>query len=202
MSLALITGASRGIGSAVAARLVADGWQVRDLSRATGHDVTNPTIIRSEMALSSRLGAVVCCAGDVDPKPLKDTTSDEWQHSLAVNVSHQWHVLNIAAQSSMPPPVVVLIGSTAGTRPSPGWSSYSAAKAALHNLAVTANQELKNTRVYCVVPGRCATDLRAKLAPDEDPNTIMQPDEVAKVVTTCIADLAGVLAGKLIEVSR
>jgi len=202
MPLALITGASRGIGSAVAARLVGEGWQVQDLSRSTGYDVTNPTVLRSAMTMSSRVTAVVCCAGDVDPKPIRETTAAEWEHSLAVNVSHQWHVLNIVARSTVPPSVVVLVGSTAGTRPSPNWSSYSAAKAALHNLGQTANAELKSTRVYVVVPGRCATELRAKLAPDEDPTSIMQPAEVADVIAMCITDTDGVLAGKLIEVSR
>ena len=37
-------------------------------------------------------------------------------------------------------------------------------------------------KVYCISPGRCATNLRNKLAPDEDPTTIMQPEEVAEVI--------------------
>lgn len=200
----LITGGSRGIGAAVADRMVRDGWRAISMSRSNGFDVTAPDFASAlGPHMTSRLGAIVCCAGDVEPTPLADETADRWQHSLAVNLTHQWTVLRAVAASSMSH-TVVLVGSTAGTRPSPGWSSYAAAKAALHNLAVTAAEELapRGHRIYLVVPGRCATDLRAKLAPDEDPAAIMQPDEVAEVIATCIHDTGGVLCGAPIEVKR
>ena len=47
-------------------------------------------------------------------------------------------------------------------------------------------------KVICLSPGRCATDLRRTLAPDEDPSTIMQPSQVAdviKVMTSPVGDL-------------
>jgi 3-oxoacyl-[acyl-carrier protein] reductase len=45
------------------------------------------------------------------------------------------------------------------------------------------------TRVVCISPGRCATNLRRTLAPDEDPTTIMQPDDVAGVIAMLASDV-------------
>jgi Dehydrogenases with different specificities (related to short-chain alcohol dehydrogenases) len=45
------------------------------------------------------------------------------------------------------------------------------------------------TRVVCISPGRCATDLRKTLAPDEDPTTIMQPEHVAGVIDMLASDV-------------
>ena len=45
------------------------------------------------------------------------------------------------------------------------------------------------TRVVCISPGRCATDLRRTLAPDEDPTTIMQPEHVARVIAMLASDV-------------
>lgn len=198
--LGIITGASRGIGAAVAERLVTEGWQVQDLSRSTGFDVTNAAAYRT-ITRSNVVGAVVCCAGDVNPKPLRETSEQDLRDSLEVNLFHQFRLIRLFADNDATPPPIVLIGSTAGTRPSPGWASYSIAKAALHNLGVTAHQETKG-QVYVIAPGRCATDLRRKLAPDEDQSEIMQPSEVADVVWACINDRRGVLAGQVIEVAR
>jgi 3-oxoacyl-[acyl-carrier protein] reductase len=62
--------------------------------------------------------------------------------------------------------------------------TYSASKAALINMSEVMREELAiyGTRVACISPGRCATDLRRTLAPDEDPSTIMQPEDVAAVI--------------------
>jgi len=53
---------------------------------------------------------------------------------------------------------------------------------------------IHGTRVVCISPGRCATDLRRKLAPDEDPSTIMQPEDVAAVIEMLTSDL-----GRLVD---
>jgi 3-oxoacyl-[acyl-carrier protein] reductase len=45
------------------------------------------------------------------------------------------------------------------------------------------------TRVVCICPGRTATDLRRTLAPEEDPNTIMQPEDVAAVIEVLSTDV-------------
>jgi 3-oxoacyl-[acyl-carrier protein] reductase len=57
--------------------------------------------------------------------------------------------------------------------------------------------------VFGIAPGRCATDLRRVLAPDEDPASIMQPDEIADVVFWLLTDRAApLLSGQMLRVRR
>jgi 3-oxoacyl-[acyl-carrier protein] reductase len=68
--------------------------------------------------------------------------------------------------------------------------TYSASKAGLIAMSEAMREELAllGTRVVCISPGRCATDLRKVLAPDEDPSTIMQPSSVADVVAVLASE--------------
>src|SRR6266545_687558 len=87
--------------------------------------------------------------------------------------------------------VIVNIASTAGMNGRPGWLTYSSSKAALITMSEVMKEELAiyGTRVVCISPGRCATDLRKTLAPDEDPSTIMQPGHVAGVIEMLASDV-------------
>jgi len=201
---ALITGASRGIGAAIAARIRDDGWTPIDFSRTTLVDVTNRLVLDQSLdEYGDHADALIYCAGHVDPTGLDRITDDAWDYQLEVNLTAAFRCVRWFARQRRPG-AIVLVASTAGQRPSPNWSAYAASKAALINLAHTAAAELadRGIRVYCVAPGRCATQLRGRIAPDEDPTSIMQPDEVARVVAHLLADLPGVLAGQTIEVAR
>lgn len=70
---------------------------------------------------------------------------------------------------------ILNVASTAGITPRPGWLSYASSKAAVVSISQTLAEELAEygIKVYCVSPGRCATALRRKLAPDEDQTKIM-----------------------------
>ena len=57
-------------------------------------------------------------------------------------------------------------------------------------------------KVYCVSPGRCATDLRRKLAPEEDPSSIMQPEDVAEVIRNLAGETGNALDGQDIVVRQ
>jgi 3-oxoacyl-[acyl-carrier protein] reductase len=56
--------------------------------------------------------------------------------------------------------------------------------------------------IYCISPGRCATNLRKRLAPDEDPTTIMQPEEVAEVIVRLIDPVEQCLDGQNIVIRK
>ena len=99
---------------------------------------------------------------------------------------------------------ILNVASTAGMTPRPGWLSYASSKAALISMSQTLTEELAeyNIKVYCISPGRCATDLRKKLAPDEDPTTIMQPEEVAEIIRRLIDPDEACLDGQNIIIRK
>ena len=85
---------------------------------------------------------------------------------------------------------ILNIASTAGINGRSGWLTYSASKAAMIAMSQVMKEELSiyGTRVVTISPGRCATALRRTLAPDEDPSTIMQPEDVAGVIELLASD--------------
>ena len=85
---------------------------------------------------------------------------------------------------------IINIASTAGSTPRPGWSVYAMSKAAVIEMSLTLSEELATygIKVYCLSPGRCATELRRKLAPEEDPTKIMQPEIVGREIARMASD--------------
>lgn len=188
----LITGGSSGIGRATVELAEREGvGRIVDLSRRSGHDVTDRKRLRHWLTLEAgRFDAMVLCAGAVDPPAeFIDAEWHEWDRAFAVNLDHQFQLLRWWARTQRPGPVVV-IASTAGTRPEPTWVAYAAAKAALISLTRSVSVSLApmGHRVFCVAPGRTATPLRARLAPHEDASSIMQPSEVAALVWDMLTD--------------
>lgn len=207
---ALVVGGSRGIGAAIVSRLETLGYDTAEMSRTSGCDVTKRDELHDALrALHAAPDVLVYCAGHVEPRPLLEVDDDDWDYHLDVNLTAARHVLAWWGRRRVKwhagaGGVAILVASTAALRPSPGWSSYSAPKAGLVNLGLTAAVELAahKLRCYVVAPGRCATHLRATLAPDEDQSKIMRPEEVADVAAMLIADTGGVLAGQVVEVAR
>lgn len=212
--VAVITGASRGIGRAVADAL-SDEYTIASICRSPakrGHwfscDVSVPHMIQRAMTeIRASLGppsVLVTCAGvALPPGPARETTPDAWRRVMAVNLSGTFFAAQAFAEVAARPAVLVTVASTAGLRPQPGWAGYAASKAGVVNLSLTLAEEWgpEGIRVHCIAPGRCATGLRRQLAPDEDPATIMQPGEVAALVATLIRD-GSLLAGQVVTVKR
>lgn len=183
--------------------MAAAGHDILPISRTDGCDVTSSEF-EDRLASHGTVDGLVTCAGvTAQPQPLMSVTDDEWDESLAVNLTHHMRAIRWFVKQGVPGPIVI-VASTAGTRPSPEWIPYAAAKAALINLGLSVHAEVADLgfRVYVIAPGRCATALRATLAPDEDPESIMQPSEVAAVVRRLIGEEAGVLTGQVIRVAR
>lgn len=198
-----VTGSSRGIGAAICSQLAAAGHGLVRVSRTEGVDVRSDRL-EERLGSSGTVDGLVTCAGFApQPGPLVSLTDEVWAESLDVNLTHHLRAVRWFAKQGVPGPIII-VASTAGTRPSPDWIPYAAAKAALINFGLSAAAELGplGFRVYVLTPGRCATALRATLVPDEDPETIMQPAEVATVVRKLIGDVDGVLAGQTIRVAR
>ena len=148
-----------------------------------------PSIIDNVYNDFGSIDCLLNIAGYTDPQSLLLTTLDGFRKTYNVNVFSPFMLIRECVKYMKKNGGKILnVASTAGMTPRPGWLSYASSKAALISMSQTLTEELAeyNIKMYCVSPGRCATDLRKKLAPDEDPSTIMQPCEVAEVIERLI----------------
>jgi len=196
---ALITGASRGLGRALATALSDRGWRLvvdgRDparlaeaaasLDRATASpgDVADPAH-RAALAeaVGPRLDLLVNNASELGPSPLPalvDLRADDLRHVLDVNV-----VAPLALVQSVLPALraaggtVVDISSDAAVEAYAGWGGYGASKAALDHLSAVLAVENPDLRVYAVDPGDMATDMHQAAFPGEDISDRPAPETV------------------------
>jgi NAD(P)-dependent dehydrogenase (short-subunit alcohol dehydrogenase family) len=193
---ALITGASRGLGQALARRLAADGWNLvvdgRDgaaLARAraaidaagpgdvvalTG-DVTDPvhvTALVGAAAAQGRLELVVNNAGTLGPHPLPHVAAlhaGDLERALRTNVVAPLRVVQAALPHLRAARgAVVNVSSDAAVEGYAGWGAYGATKAALEQLSRVLAAEEEGVHVYWVDPGDMRTQMHQDAFPGED----------------------------------
>jgi NAD(P)-dependent dehydrogenase (short-subunit alcohol dehydrogenase family) len=183
--VALVTGASSGIGAAASAILAEEGVDVvvsyqndaegaaRTLERARmlgrrawlcRMDVTRPEdVARAAQQVRDEAGGpdiLVLCAGYNVVTPFAEITPAEWDRVLAVNLSGAFHVLQAMAPLVRDGGSVVTVGSVAAHTGAPHHAHYAAAKAGLVNLTKSAARALApRVRVNCVSPGITLTPM-------------------------------------------
>ncbi|HVB09948.1 MAG TPA: SDR family oxidoreductase [Bacillota bacterium] len=220
---ALVTGGGRGIGRAIAQRLTAAGASVAIGYRADAGaasaagafavqgDTSDPASARAMVAeAAERLGGLdilVNNAGILVRRPLLETSADDWQRTLAVNVGGYFHVAQAAAARMAEGGCIVNISSANAHRPSAGAGAYAVSKAAVTMLTRQLALELapRGIRVNEVCPGLIETDLnRADLARADyraarlqriPLNRIGTPDEIAGAVLFLCSDDARLMTG-------
>jgi 3-oxoacyl-[acyl-carrier protein] reductase len=211
MKVYIITGASKGIGKATAIKL--SNENPNDLFIILARDIkkleetkklmhANAKVIAKEIDLSDtpaiinyikyvgeeygRIDYLINIAGFVNPKSLLETTIENFEMTYKINILSVFVLTREVVRFMKRTGGKILnVASTAGMSSRPGWSAYSSSKAALISFSKTMSDELEEYGIksYVISPGRCATDLRKLLAPEEDPSTIMQPEEVADVIS-------------------
>ncbi|MEO1014140.1 MAG: SDR family NAD(P)-dependent oxidoreductase [Pseudomonadota bacterium] len=209
---ALVTGASRGIGAAMAKALAEAGAHVLALARTVGGleelddeiraaggkcslipaDLTEPEAIeRLGPALLERFGRLdilLANAGDLgELAPLTDIDPEVWARALDVNVTANWRLirtLDPALRASAAGRVIFMTSRVGGEEPRAFWGAYAVSKAAMEMLAQTYAEETaaSDIRVAIVDPGAMRTRMRAKAMPGEDPKTLPDPSELAPLV--------------------
>lgn len=129
-------------------------------------------------------------AGYTNPEGFMDIEINDFRHTFEVNVISPFKIIQKLFQNGNHIKNIVNLASTSGIGARPGWLTYAASKAAMISMSDTLREELHvfGTNVICISPGRCATDLRKTLAPNEDPSSIMQPENVAEVVKFLLSD--------------
>ena len=162
MPLALVTGASRGIGRAIADEFVAQGWQVLSPTRSE-LDLRDGDAIRSWCAAlgTEKVDAFVHSAGVNSPRPLAQITDELWAVTLQVNLT----ALRQLTQGIVPRMVaggrIVALSSILGIVSRPGRATYSATKAAVNGLIRALAVELgpQGILANALCPGYVETDL-------------------------------------------
>ena len=176
--VAVVTGASSGIGAATAERLAADGFTVvlaarrvdrltalaeRIGGRAVALDVTDQSSVDALAAGLERVDVLVNNAGGAfDTAPVAEADLDSWQRTYDVNVLGTVRVTRalLPALRASGAGDVVFMGSTAGLVSYEGGASYTAAKHGVHTLAETLRLELvyDPVRVVEIAPGMVRTE--------------------------------------------
>jgi len=206
MRTALITGASRGIGAAIATALAPThtlllAGRPSPALQATAErlgatmlplDVTDTNAIPSATAAIGELDVLVHNAGIFFPGPVTDSTVEEWRTTFDVNVLGA-----VAVTLALLPALrhvggqVVFINSGTGRTASATMASYSASKFALRAFADSLRESEPELRVTTVFPGRVDTEMQQALVSfeggDYDPAKFLRADTVAQVVAQVVA---------------
>lgn len=215
--VALVTGASRGIGRAIALELARRGAHVVITARTQGGLEETDDLIRKAGGAATlllldlarqadeiehlgptiyerfrRLDILVHNAGALGTlTPVAHITPKDFAETVAVNFAAAWRLIR-----SCDPPLrasdagrAVFISTGRVPRPKAYWGAYGASKAALEHLVLTWAQEVENSplKVTLFDPGAVATRMRAAAMPGEDSSTLPQPSDVAPKVVDLCA---------------
>ena len=166
-----------------------------------------PALVERLYRTAGEINCLLNIAGYTDPQPLLTTSVKNMRLTYETNVFAPFLLIRECTKYmrlNKGISKILNVASTAGITPRPGWLSYSSSKAALVSMSQTLAEELAEygIRVYCVSPGRCATALRRKLAPDEDQSKIMQPEEVGYVICQLISGNEHCLDGQNIVIRK
>jgi NAD(P)-dependent dehydrogenase (short-subunit alcohol dehydrogenase family) len=221
---ALVTGASRGIGRAMALALAKAGAHVLALARTSGGLEELDDEIRAVGGSASLIpmdlvdgdgieqlaGAL---AGRIDKldillanaaslgelAPLTDIDPRVWRHTLDLNLTVNWRLLralNPLLRKSDDARVIFLTSSVGGKVARAYWGAYAVSKAAMEMLGATYAEETRTTniRVAIIDPGAMRTKMRAQAMPGEDPQELPPPSDLAPLLFHALAEKSDGLA--------
>ncbi len=223
---ALVTGATEGIGRAIAFALGAEGYRVGICARTAARveetlaelaaagvtaagaacDVSDPGSVSAMVAkVTAALGPVhvlVNNAGIGHLKPFADLTLEEWDATMAVNVRSLFLVTRevLPGMRERGDGVIVNIASLAGRNPVVGGTAYAASKHAVLGFAKSLLMEVRKEgiRVFTVCPGSVATGFgRGRTVPKVSRTGILEPEDVAQVVVDALRLPARALASEI-----
>ena len=208
--VAIVTGASRGIGRAVsimlaqeAATIILAARSIPDLKKtaeqvveAGGQAEVVVTELTEEDSIKNlvrktgekfgRLDILINNAGITHSAKLEETSTEDWERCLWVNARAPFilcrEALRLLRKSN--PAYIINIASVVGVKGYPLQSAYTASKHALRGMSISLAEELRNSsvRVHVLCPGGVDTGLVEKVRPDINKEDLIGPDEIAELV--------------------
>lgn len=225
--ISVVTGASRGLGAAIAKRFAGEGShvvlvartvggleEVDDAIRAAGGAATLVPLDLTEFdridemgaALARRFGRIDVLVGNAGIlgtlSPMGHIETQVWDRVIAVNLTANWRLIRsfdpLLRASDSGRAIFVTSGAAGGAHPY--WGAYAVSKAALEAMVKTWAGEVTKTpvKVNLVDPGALRTSMRAEAYPGEDPETIRQAGEITDTFVE-LAEAASTRHGEIVR---
>lgn len=208
--VAIVTGASRGIGRAISVALAQEASTIvlaarsiqqlqitaEQVTKAGGEarivrvELTEEQSIRNLIQVTGeklgRLDILVNNAGVTHSAPLEQTSTEDWQRCISINARAPF----ILCREALPlmkksqAAHIINIASVVGVKGYPLQSAYTASKHALRGMTISLAEELRgsNIRVHLLCPGGVDTDMVDSVRPDIARDELIKPEEIAELV--------------------
>ena len=221
----LITGASKGLGAALAGELAGAGARVvmvarhaDELEKAAARigAYALPADIGDKHAVHAIAGAAAALVGPIDilihnastlgPTPLRlllDTECEDFEQVLQTNLIGPFRLTRIVAgaMALRGSGLVVHVSSDAAVAAYPRWGAYGVSKAALDHLNRSWAVEVPGVKFFSIDPGEMDTDMHAQAMPDAEKSSLARPADVARRVARMIADSERIESGARLVVT-
>ncbi|HZR11140.1 MAG TPA: SDR family oxidoreductase [Myxococcales bacterium] len=204
---ALVTGASRGIGLAIAQALIADGIHVSVCASQSAPevpraglarrcDVADEAQVEALFAEAGRCDCVVLNAGVLERGPIEAFTAAQWDHVLGINLRGAFLCAREAFRTGATR--IVAVGSISSTLGTAHAAAYNASKWGLIGLIKSLAEEGRERGIFCaaVLPGSVQT----RMAEQTPFPPRMRPEDVARVVKFLCTDAPFAMTGSAVEV--
>ena len=217
MERILVTGAGRGIGRAIACRLADHGRllllhgrdrkALEETARLADAKGASTLIVKSDLSTPAGIDAIVGAVGDQPldvllnnagvayVAPFQNITLEQWQTTLAVNVTAPFLLVQKLLPCLTGGSAIVNILSVAATSAFPNWSGYCMSKFALDGFTRAVREELRprGIRVINIYPAATATDMWDGISGEWSAEAMLPPNEVAEAVAYGLSRPASVL---------
>jgi NAD(P)-dependent dehydrogenase (short-subunit alcohol dehydrogenase family) len=196
--VAVVTGGSGGIGSAIVSGLREKAWDVTSLSRREGCDVSDEEQVAAAFSRMDRLDALIHCAAELIKRPVTELTAEEWDAQLGAGLRGAFlcsrEAFRLMRDHGGSIVMISSLSGVAGAEKFPGMAAYVAAKSGLAGLteALASEGRALGIRVNAISPGSVDTPM-LRIAGVEGP--ALQPSDVARVALWLASPESAPLSG-------